>query len=77
MSTQKLNPSTDTNWMAASETNVQFTNIKGIFPQGDGQVTFTDDSGASKTTEVLKCQTPDCVAGDVLISSTTVDLIIL
>ncbi len=72
----KLTPSPNTELHATGESK-QYYNIKGAYPQSDGEVTYTDESGVSVTASVFGGNTPPFIVGDVNISDTTTDLIIL
>ncbi len=72
----KLTPSPNTE-LHLSGASKQFYNIKGAYPQADGTVTYTDDSGVEVVANVFGGNTPPFIVGDVLISNCTTDLIIL
>ncbi len=76
MSTQRINPSTSTR-LHASGASQQYYNIKGVYPQADGTVTYVDASGVSITANVFAGNPPPFICGDVNITGCTTELIIL
>ena len=76
MSTQRINQSTHTR-LHTSGSSQQYYNIKGVYPQGNGTVTYIDDSGVSLTANVFAGNTPPFICGNVNITNCSPDLIIL
>ena len=77
MSLVKLVPSPNTKLHASETPSTNYKNIKGVYPNSDGVVSYIDTSGIEVDANVFGGNTPPFIVGDVTISATTADLIIL